>query len=824
MSMLKVSLAPPIRHLQGLAAGLVVALATLAGTPPATAGVRVDATVAAALDPAGATDRLIVKLREPALQAAANQRIDEIGGRFGERLRRLRGMSGGGHVVQLARRLSRGEAHALAQRLARDPAVAHVEPDALMQPLATPNDAYYSQQWSFYEPAGGINLPAAWDITTGASGITVGVIDSGVVAHADLAGRLVAGHDFIGDTTVSNDGDGRDPDASDPGDYGCEGSVSSWHGTHVAGTIGAAGHNGIGVAGVNWGSKIQPLRALGRCGGYTSDIVDAMRWAAGIAVPGVPANATPVRVINLSLGGSGACSPAFQNAVNDVTSRGVVVVVAAGNSNVDASGATPASCSGVIAVAATLRSGGRAGYSNFGPKVALAAPGGGSGSGIVSTFNAGSTGPGADSYAQYQGTSMATPHVAGVVSLMLSVNPALTPAQVLATLQATARTFPAGTGSDCSQALCGAGIVNAAAAVAAAAPVAAPPPPPAAAPPPPLATARVNWALASNGGVMTASSTIAAAYPPSGANDGDRSGARWNAGGGWNDATWNSYPDWLQADFGTVRSVAEVDVFFVQDDYSHPVEPTEALAFSQFGVADFEVQYWTGAAWQTVPGGSVTGNNKVWRKFSFTPVATSRLRVLVLGALGYFTRIVELEAYSSGSAAPAPTPTPTPTPAAAVNVALASNGGVASASSTYSGDYPVASVIDGKRSLAYWSIGRGWNDATPGVWPDWLQVDFNGTRRIAEIDVFTLQDDHWSPVEATEAMTFSRYGITDFDLQYWNGAAWAAVPGGSVSGNDRVWRKFTFAEVQTTAVRLVVRAGLSSYSRVTQLEVWGTTP
>ena len=795
-----------------LAATLLAVLAHTAFAPPATAGARLDATFAAALDPANATDRLIVKLHDPTAREPG-RRIDEIGGRAGERLQRLRAMSGGGHVVQLARRLSRAEAVALSRRLASDPAVAYVEPDARMQALGVPNDPLFAQQWHLYEPAGGINLPAAWDITTGASTLTVGVVDTGVVPHVDLAGRLVAGFDFIGDTSVSNDGNGRDADAGDPGDYGCSGSTSSWHGTHVAGTIGAAGNNGAGVAGVNWGSKVQPLRALGRCGGYTSDIVDAMRWASGIAVPGIPANATPVRVLNLSLGGGGACGQTFQNAINDVTARGTVVVVAAGNANADAAGTEPANCNGVVAVAATVRSGGRAGYSNFGSKIAIAAPGGGNGSGVVSTFNSGSTTPGADAYASFQGTSMASPHVAGVVSLMLSVNPALTPAQVLATLQATARAFPTGTGSDCTRSLCGAGIADAAAAVAASVPAAPPPPPP---PPPP--SGRVNLALAANGGVLTASSTHSAAFPPTGANDGNRRGSNWGAGGGWNDATPAAWPDWLQLDFGSVRTVAEIDVFTVQDDYNNPQEPTEALAFTSYGITDFEVQYWAGSAWQTVPGGSVTGYNKVWRKFTFAPVSTSRVRVLVVNALSGYSRITELEAYA---VADTTTPPPPPPPATASNVALQANGGVVVASSTHSAAYPTTAVNNGDRRGLGWASGGGWNDATSGVWPDTLQIDFNAIKRITEIDVFTLQDDYGSPQVPTESMTFSLYGITDFDLAYWDGSAWVRVPGGSVSGNNRVWRRFNFAEVSASSIRVVVRGALNDYSRVTEVEVYG---
>jgi serine protease len=346
-----------------------------------------------------------------------------------------------------------------------------------MVPLATPNDPMYSQQWDFFEATGGLRLPAAWDKSTG-SGINVAVIDTGYRPHADLSGQILPGYDFIANTTIANDGNGRDSDASDPGDWTPAGSCSagvpasdessSWHGTHVAGTIAAKTNNGVGVAGVAYGAKIVPARVLGRCGGYTSDIADAIVWTSGGSVTGVPANANKARVLNLSLGGSGACDATTQNAINSARSRGAVVVVAAGNSNVNASNASPANCAGVIAVAATGRSGGKASYSNYGTVVDVAAPGGDYGAGILSTLNSGTSTPASDSYASYMGTSMATPHVAGVAALMLSANPNLTPDEVEARLKSTARAFPAACPG------CGAGIVDAEAAVNAALPSTAP--------------------------------------------------------------------------------------------------------------------------------------------------------------------------------------------------------------------------------------------------------------------------------------------------------------------------------------------------------------
>jgi serine protease len=235
----------------------------------------------------------------------------------------------------------------------------------------------------------------------------------------------------------------------------------------VAGTIGAASNNNVGVTGINWQAKLLPVRVLGKCGGLISDIVDGMRWAAGIDILNVPHNSNPARVINISLGGIGSCSAAEQSAINDVVNRGAVVVVAAGNDNQDAATSSPANCANVISVAATNRAGSRAFYSDFGRSITISAPGGGNendpNDAILSTIDSGAKGPVSPSYAYYIGTSMATPHVTGVVSLMFSIDSALTPAQVRDFLQNNVTSFPAG--STCATTSCGAGIVNAAAVV-----------------------------------------------------------------------------------------------------------------------------------------------------------------------------------------------------------------------------------------------------------------------------------------------------------------------------------------------------------------------
>ncbi|MDX9767172.1 MAG: S8 family serine peptidase [Ectothiorhodospiraceae bacterium] len=438
-------------------------------------------------------ERLILRLATNGdqFQTLDANRLERLSGLAGTTLRGQRPMAGGNQLVRLAQPVGLDEARRIAARLAGDAEVVHAEPDVRMQIAATyPNDPYFASQWHLKGPgegeAFGINLPSAWDLARGSESVVVAVIDTGILPHPDIdtnvldgTGRVLPGYDFIDDLPTANDGDGRDADPTDPGDWTSAGECgdneppssrpSSWHGTHVAGTIGALTDNGIGVAGVAWNVRLLPLRALGKCGGYLSDIIDAMYWAVGLPVPGVPDNANPARVLNMSLGAEISCGTSFQQAADAVMAAGGVVVAAAGNSNDFAVMYAPGNCAGVVTVAATNQLGQRASYSNFGPPIDLAAPGGHAGIDpqVWSTADGGSTTPLFDgAYSVKQGTSMAAPHVSGVAALILSLDPTLGASQIESLLTTHVTPFPqTGNPLDCTTNMCGAGIVNAAAVV-----------------------------------------------------------------------------------------------------------------------------------------------------------------------------------------------------------------------------------------------------------------------------------------------------------------------------------------------------------------------
>ncbi|GAB3368410.1 S8 family peptidase [Lysobacter rhizosphaerae] len=426
------------------------------------------------------SDNVLNAVNAAAMRAGvAGMALQNDGKRTALSLKYLRKLSVGADLVRLSRNLNQAEADALLAQLRADPSVEYAQPDYVMQALSfMPNDTYYGLQWHYSDPTAGIQAPDAWDISTGA-GVVVAVIDTGYLDHADLNANILPGYDFIDDLAVAGDGDGRDADAHDPGDW-TDYSDSSFHGTHVAGTVAAVTNNAKGVAGIAFNAKVQPVRVLGHGGGYTSDIADGIIWASGGSVNGVPANTTPAEVINMSLGGGWVCStdPVMQGAIDSANSRGTIVVVAAGNSDDDVQNYSPAGCKGVVAVGASGIDGARSYFSNFGGGVTVSAPGGNATSGsdpddrwIWSLGNTGSqqpvASPGGDAIVGMIGTSMASPHVAGVVAQMQSAavasgHPPLTMVQVKNVLRATATPWTVLPPVSKPQ---GPGIINAAAAV-----------------------------------------------------------------------------------------------------------------------------------------------------------------------------------------------------------------------------------------------------------------------------------------------------------------------------------------------------------------------
>nr|WP_310436370.1 S8 family serine peptidase [Streptomyces sp. 3330] len=468
---------PPSRRKLISVAAASAALLTAAATASAVAAQETvsqgSAVPAAQTEAAPGTpaERLIVGYKSGAAEARSNPAAEADaaakGEKTGEDVDFQRRLGTGAALVDLGDDVTQAEVADVVAQYRADPQVAYVVPDRLNQPKADPNDTEYTKQWDLFETTAGMNVPGAWATSTG-TGVTVAVIDTGYVAHTDLAANIVGGYDFIADTAVSVDGDGRDANPADPGDYyaadecgsGVPASNSSWHGTHVAGTIAAVTNNNKGVAGIAYGAKISPVRVLGKCGGYDSDIIDAITWASGGTVSGVPANSNVAKVINMSLGGDGACTSATQSAITAAVNRGTTVVVAAGNESDNVANHSPGNCDNVISVAATNRTGAKASYSNYGSLVDISAPGGqtstGTANGILSTLNSGTRTPSSESYAYYQGTSMATPHIAGLVALVKSANSALTPAQIETAIKNNARALPGA----CSGG-CGAGLADA---------------------------------------------------------------------------------------------------------------------------------------------------------------------------------------------------------------------------------------------------------------------------------------------------------------------------------------------------------------------------
>ncbi len=470
-------------------------LALLTGTPGSGAEVNPVRTHPHGA-PAGAAQLLIVKLRSATAPGSdARQRVAALAARSGARLVAHRPITALIHAVRVEAAAGESAAATLA-RLGADPEVEYAVPDERRYIHAAPNDPLYTQQWYLQTAAAtpsAVDALDVWGTTTGSTTLVIADIDTGVRPdHPDLAGRLLPGYCFITDPLVANGGACPGAGAADPGDWITSSDItsnpsecsqatagpSSWHGTRVAGILGALTNNGVGVAGLTWGSPILPVRALGKCGGLDSDIIAAMLWAGGIAVSNAPSNPNPAKIINMSLGGTGSCPASYIEAIGQLAAAGVLVVASAGNEGgpVDA----PANCPGVAAVAGLRQAGTKVGYSSLGPEVALGAPAGNCGNAftggqsacvytMTTTTNLSAMSPAtpdandytglyycdattgsypgctiaAGQYRSYSnGTSFSAPVVSGIAALMSTVNGSLNSCQLISRLKEGSLPYP----------------------------------------------------------------------------------------------------------------------------------------------------------------------------------------------------------------------------------------------------------------------------------------------------------------------------------------------------------------------------------------------
>lgn len=709
--------------------------------------------------------------------------------------------------------------------------------------------------------------------------------------HPDLAANMWRNPGEIAGNGIDDDSNGyvddvygidtRNHDGDPMDDHG--------HGTHTAGTIAGIGNNGVGVAGVIWNAKILACKFLSSGGsGSDADAIACFNYLVLMKNRGVNIRVTSNSWGSFR---QGSPPTVMLNAINNMGNAGIISMFAAGNYSADndATPFDPASLSpaSIVSVAASDGNDNLAGFSNYGAtSVDIAAPG----VGIISTYGAdygilsgtsmatphvagaaafiATIKPNAtvaqikgyllnnvDQGGQWTGkvaslgrlnlfaaavasngnslpqVSVSAPTAGSTFEAPASIQLQATASDSDGTvtqvafysngaLLATDTTSPysylytgvaAGSYTLTAIATDNLGATKTSDGV------------PITVTSPAAGGTRTNVALASNGGTASASSTYSGGYAASGAINGDRKGSPWGNGGGWNDGTSGTFPDWLEVTFNADKTIDEVSVFSVQDNYTAPSDPGATTTFTQYGLRDFQVQYWDGSQFVAVPNGTISSNTLVWRRVTFPALTTRRIRVYVTQALSTWSRITEVEAWSpDGASQPPVTP-----PSTRTNVALASNGGVPTVSSTHSAGYAASGAINGDRTGAPWGNGAGWNDGTSNSFPDWLEVAFNGSKSIDEISVFSVQDNFSAPVEPTDVTTFTQYGLRDFLVQYWDGTQFVTVPGGSISGNTLVWRKVAFTAVTTTRIRIYVTQALNAWTRIAEVEAWtsdGSSP
>ncbi|MDH4395977.1 MAG: S8 family serine peptidase [Limnobacter sp.] len=446
------------------------------------------------------TDRFILKLKDSVELSAKPtvRRLEKESELLNEILQAnrldatwLRAGTLGTHVLKWGASVRMSDRESMLNRIKSDPRVEFAEADLPMSGMALPNDASFGSQWALQSTANraGARFDKAWDLVKGSSAVIVAVVDTGVRYDTpELSGRLLAGYDFISDALTASDGDGRDSDPSDMGDWvseadkakstfsDCPVSNSTWHGTFIAGQIAGVTQNLQGISAGDWNAKILPVRVSGKCRAFASDMYDGMLWSAGVEVPGVPVNTTPASIINVSLGAPVSCSNLAQSVVDRIKGTGALLVSSGGNGGGESF--LPANCAGVMSVGAVDRDGSRAFYSAIGPTIDISAPGGYF-NGLLGVGNSGDQGPESPRTVSKTGTSFASPLVAAAAALVKAANPSLTGDQIEAILLSTVQPFLNTSGQkcvpgqgkavcDCSVGVCGAGMLDAHAAVRAA--------------------------------------------------------------------------------------------------------------------------------------------------------------------------------------------------------------------------------------------------------------------------------------------------------------------------------------------------------------------
>jgi hypothetical protein len=679
---------------------------------------------------------------------------------------------------------------------------------AIQTPAAPPTDPFWldGSLWGLQK----IRVQPVWtNFTPGDGSVIVASLDTGVdYTHPDLAANIWRNPQEIPGNGIDDDGDGYVDDvygidtvghSSDPMD-------DSGHGTHVAGTIAAVGDNNLGVVGVSWNTKVLPCKFLDKTGtGSDAGAIECFNYLLILKNRG-----ENIRVSSNSWGqnrGSDPPSTILRSAIDAVGNAGIINIFGAGNGgvNTDVAPFDPASYTSpsIVSVASSNQADERSTFSNFGvTSVDLAAPG----ENILSTWLGGG-------YRSMSGTSVATPHVAGVAALLAQMNPDLSVADIKSILLNTVDPLPAWTGLVASG-----GRLSANRAAHAVSPKNNQRPLVTIVSPQEGATPKVHTSVTVEAMANDLDGTIRhVVFYVNGQYAGRATASPYTLT--LSDLALGAHTLTAVAVDNQYGATTSADVHFTVVPNQPPVVSLSA---------PIDGASYTSPASITITADAADGDGNVTQVAFYengTLIGIDTASPYSVAWTGVSAGSYVLTAVATDDDGATTTSTVVnisvhlvPT---RMNVALAANGGVASASTIFNANYPASGAINGDRKGLNWGFGGAWCDGTFNTWPDWLEVDFNGTKTIDEIDVFSMQDTYTAPVEPTKTMKFAFYGLKNFEVQYWNGSAWVDVPGGLVTNNNLVWRQLAFAAITTSTIRIFVTGALGNYSRVMEIEAWG---